>query len=345
MVSDRNNQSEPVSIQLQRKDLKEKMAALTVEYQVCADKALTTSDPSIQVKLEAQKKNFLSQIQATEDQLRDLEQQSNDINRQTLSFDEALPKIDFRRARQIIRQVIATLDLDDGGAALMLLQQSREMAGDLLLTALDDVLNSGTISPIRYPITFTPSAGGADATTFLKLLGGYLGIESTGDQNADVITICQTLCGSLRKNSTVVIHLTNWDVVGSANQHELMRWLIDGFWKPLVNQLSEVLENWYVRVIFVIVANRKLTPECQQIECFCTVDNFDGCSILELPLECWTERDIATWLRDHFQIPKHQRDDWAKHIHADSEGKPYLTRTALQEYFEQLLASQINSME
>jgi hypothetical protein len=138
----------------------------------------------------------------------------------------------------------------------------------------------------------------------------------------------------------VVIHLTNWDAVGNGNQKAFMDWLLETFWRSLVQQLSSVLEDWYARVIFVIVANRELTPDCRESACFCTVDAFDSCSILELPLERWTERDISLWLQDHFQLPKRQRNQWAEQIYAESNGEPALTRSALQDYFDELLASQ-----
>lgn len=222
----------------------------------------------------------------------------------------------------------------------MLMQQSRAMAGDLLLRALDEVLRSGATTPLWYKITFSPAVGGTDEQTFLKLLGKYLGVEPSGDLEADVVTVSQTICGSLRENSTVIIHLTNWDALGNNNQKVFMEWLLESFWSLLVDQLSSVLDEWYARVIFVIVANRELTADCRESACFCTVDEFDSCSILELPLESWTEQDIRLWLQDHFQLPKSQRNQWAKQIYKESDGDPYLTRTALQEYFDELLASQ-----
>lgn len=222
----------------------------------------------------------------------------------------------------------------------MLMQQSRAMAGDLLLRALDDVLRNGVTTPLWYKITFSPAVGGTDDRTFLKLLGKYLGVEPSGDPEADMATVAQTLCASLRESSTVVIHLTNWDAVGSGNQKAFMEWLLETFWRSLVQQLSSVLDDWYARVIFVIVANRELTPDCRESACFCTVDEFDSRSILELPLERWTEQDIRLWLQDHFQLPKHQRNQWAELIYTESNGDPALTRTALQEYFDELLAFQ-----
>jgi hypothetical protein len=134
MVSDRTPQSDSPSIEVQKKELERDMAALMVEHEVCADAARTMADPVTKVKLEAQKRTLLDQIQAKELQLKALEKQFQDLNRQTLDFDEALPRIDFRKAREIIAQVVDTLQLEEGGAALMLMQQSRAMAGDLLLT-------------------------------------------------------------------------------------------------------------------------------------------------------------------------------------------------------------------
>ncbi|MDA0265489.1 MAG: hypothetical protein O3A14_00735 [Cyanobacteria bacterium] len=340
MVSDLNPQSDWKSIELQKKELERDMAALMVEHSVCAEEARTTADPVTKAKLEARKSTLLGQYRSKELQLKALERQGQDLNRQILDFDEALPKIDFRKAREVIAQVIETLKLGDGGAAFMLLHQSEAMAGDLLLRAMDDVLTRGVNPPICYRLTFSPAVGGTDAQTFLKLLGRYLGVELSGDLTTDRATICQTLCSSLR-DSTVIIRLTNWDAVGPAHQQTLMRWLQEEFWHPLMDQLSAVLEKWCARIIFVVVANRKLTDDCRAAVCFCTVDEFDSGSVLELPLEHWTERDIRLWLQEHFQLSKPQRNHWSEFIYGETRGDPSLTRKALQGYFDDLLASQM----
>jgi len=340
-VSDRIPQSDSPSIEVQKKELEHDIAALMVEHEICADTARTMADPVTKVKLEAQKDTLLKQMQAKELKLKALERQSRDLNRQTLDFDEALPSIDFHKAREIIEKVIKTLQLDDGGAALILMQQRRAMEGDLLLRALKEVLRSGVTAPLWYEITLYPAVGGIDERTFLKLLGKYLGVEPSGNLDADVSTVSQVLCDSLRENSTVVIYLTNCDAVGSANQKVFMEWLLQTFWQSLVNQLSSVLDEWYARVIFIIAANRKLTADCREAACFCTVDSFDSQSILELPLESWTEDDIRFWLQDHFRLPRSERDQLAKQIYEESEGDPNQTRTALQEYFDKFLAFQM----
>jgi hypothetical protein len=154
-------------------------------------------------------------------------------------------------------------------------------------------------------------------------MGRYLGVELTNDPAADTTVIQATLCGALRQHSTIVIQLTNWDALGSQNQHEFMQWLLETFWQPLVDELEAVLEDWDARVIFVIVANRPLSKECRQLPCFCTVDAFDSRSILH-----------------HFRLSKPETKRWTRQIYEESEGDPTLTRKTLQDYFEQLLASQ-----
>lgn len=346
MVRDYDNQAGSDNNELQKKTLEKEMASLQLDYALCAEEALTNLDPVSKSKLEVKKKQLRNRIDEIDRQLRNIERQSKNANRQILNFDEALPRIDFEKARESICQVLKKLDSGDGGAALMLLQQSEEMAGDLLMMALKDILSRDTISPLWYSVAFPPSVGGADADTFLKLLSGHFGVELAEDQRINVQAICKTICNSLRTNSTIVIHLTDWDAVAAENQHELMQWLLEEFWKPLVNQLSNVLDKWYVRIIFVIVANTELTDECQKIGCFCTVDSFDSFSVLELPLEYWEERDINVWLRDHFQISKQQREIWARYIYTQHKGDPCRTRQALQRYFDQLIALQTNdSME
>ncbi|MGG6240724.1 hypothetical protein ACQ4N7_19055 [Nodosilinea sp. AN01ver1] len=340
MPPTRQSTADPASLTLQKNDLEKAIAELVVEYEVIADQSRTTLDPGSKTRLEIRKKQLLGQIQEKEQLLGALEQQKQDINRHILSFDEALPKIDFREARRIIHRVVDDLQINEGGAALFLLQQSRRMAGDLLLLALSDVLSSGRATPIYYEVAFSPATGGADQATFLKSMGRYLGVELTDNPNVDVSVIRTTLCDALREHSTVVIQLTNWDAVGRQNQHELMQWLLETFWQPLVDELEYVLEEWNARVIFVIVANRPLTEDCQKLPCFCTVDAFDSRSILEIPLTHWTEKDIRIWLASHFRLSKPQAKTWAKQIYDESDGDPNLIRQALQDYFEQLLASQ-----
>lgn len=342
MPSTRQPSTEAASLALQKNDLEKEIAGLVVEYELYAEKARTTLDPGAQTKLAVGKQQLLAQIQKKEQQLEALERQKQSLNRQILNFDEALPKIDFREARRMIHQVIDDLHLNEGGAALFLLQQSRRMAGDLLLMALNDVLSSGRAAPIYYEVAFSPALGGADETAFLASMGRYLGVELTNNLAIDIPAIQATLCGALRQHSTIVIQLTNWDALGSQSQHEFMEWLLKTFWQPLVDGLEAVLEEWDARVIFVIVANRPLTEECRKLPCFCTADAFDSRSILEIPLNNWTEQDIRLWLTHHFRLSKPQTKRWAKQIYEESEGDPTLTRKALQDYFEQLLAAQIH---
>ena len=340
MPSTRQPSAGTASLALQKNDLEKEIAGLVIEYELYAEKARTILDPGSQTKLEVRKKQLLKQLEEKEQQLESLERQQQTINRKLLNFDEALPKIDFREARRLIHRVIDDLHLNGGGAALFLLQQSRQMAGDLLLSALNDVLSSGVAAPIYYEVAFSPAIGGANETTFLTSMGRYLGVELTHDPAADTTVIQATLCGALRQHSTIVIQLTNWDALGSQNQHEFMQWLLETFWQPLVDELEAVLEDWDARVIFVIVANRPLSKECRQLPCFCTVDAFDSRSILEIPLNNWTEQDIRLWLTHHFRLSKPETKRWTRQIYEESEGDPTLTRKTLQDYFEQLLASQ-----
>lgn len=342
MPSTRQPPTGAASLALQKADLEKEIAGLVIEYELYAERARTILDPGEKPRLDLRKNQLLKLLQEKEQQLEALERQKQSLNRQILNFDDALPKIDFREARRIIHQVVDDLQLNEGGAALFLLQQSRRMAGDLLLMALNDVLSSGRAAPIYYEVAFSPAIGGADETTFLTSIGRYLGVELTHNLAVDITVIQTTLCGALRQHSTIVIQLTNWDALGSQNQHEFMQWLLETFWQPLVDELEDVLEEWDSRIIFVIVANRPLTEDCRKLPCFCTVDAFDSRSILEIPLNNWTEQDIRLWLTNHFRLSKPATKRWARQIYEESEGDPTLTRKALQDYFEQLLAAQIH---
>ncbi|MGF1674832.1 MAG: hypothetical protein ACFCUV_14285 [Rivularia sp. (in: cyanobacteria)] len=323
-------------IDIQTQELGEELASLSEQYTAVNKQRRQTKDERERLLLKKQADELLEQMQQVEEELEELENSQNDSNQVYRSIQENLPQIDFRQAMQII-DIVNNRFKRDIGAAFFLLEESYSMAGELLIYKIREGLKSTTRSLKHIKVEIT-SNNSFDEFGLLASIGGYLSISLSDDNNLiDCVNlIIQTICQSLQSGSVIFIELKKWDCL--PYQDKVLSWFIKDFWCSLINQCQIVATQKQllrIKVVALIDSESKLAPECKQLPCYCTQDDFTHTKILTLPLNMWELEDITTWLEFYSGLPAPQIDFKAKHIYnKTSDGIPKMVWDILQEEFQ-----------
>ncbi len=241
---------------------------------------------------------------------------------------DSLYKIDFTRVETITEPIVKRLKSRDENAALFLLPAAKNFVGDYwsrrLLERLEDV--SSTIR--RYH--FAPEEAGEllDADTLLRWIGREV-IHDDDDGAPDLPGVIRRLSEVL--NAGVLFFQLRFSDTLHDNE-DLLRWLVEDFWRPLVGELR--LKRRAVRVVMAVIATNELAEPACAHPVFCPTDAFDPCSILRLPLEEWNVRIIEDWIIDHsglMQAPDFDARAVAEAVFAEGKnGKPHFVDKALR---------------
>jgi hypothetical protein len=219
-------------------------------------------------------------------------------------WEEHISDIDFTEAFHIVQEIINELKESNGGAALFLLQNTNILQGRWCIRRLRDQLQKMTVNFKPYPIGPTASSR-MDASTFLSRMGEHLECEAPSRPSGTITDdatikdyvrhIRQRLQESLTMGSIVYLEIRTG--VTLAYQSQFLSWFLDEFWGPLIRELPNIHHSApSVSVIGVVTSHTSLDSDyLQSIPC-CTLDDFDACQFLELPLRFWEEAEIRDWL-------------------------------------------------
>ncbi|MGH9847933.1 MAG: TIR domain-containing protein [Blastocatellia bacterium] len=242
---------------------------------------------------------------------------------------DLLYKIDFTLVETITDPIVKRLKSRDDNAALFLLPAARNFVGDYwsrrLLERLEDV--SSTIR--RYH--FAPEEAGEllDADTLLRWIGREVIRDDYVADAPDLPSVIRGLSEVL--NAGVLFFQLRFSDTLHDNE-DLLRWLVEDFWRPLVCELK--LKRRAVRVVMAIIATNELAETACAHPVFCPADAFDPCSILRLPLEEWNARMIEDWIIDHsdlMQAPDFDARAVAEAVFVEGKnGKPHFVDKALR---------------
>lgn len=300
--------------ELSRKDLSKEFADLQEQIEACKNQYRSTIDDAQKVVLKRNLEKLDKQIAEIEKQLsgKDL---SEDTNRRSLALKEKLPKIDFKEALKIVKNILNEFE-EQHGAACFLLNDSLNMAGDLFTLELKDLLNSETTALKHYEIDVSVTSR-FDEIGFLQGMAAHLGLEEINHQD-HYSKIIEKIFSSLENGSIVFLELRKIDLLD--NKEIFLSWLIDTFWTALIKKMPaacELKEIEQIRFILV-VSNDDIEEECLELPCFC--QEFDMCKALIIPLQEWKETEIKTWLTKHSGLPKDRIAAMAKSIYKSSRG-------------------------
>nr|WP_278003584.1 hypothetical protein [Nodosilinea sp. TSF1-S3] len=262
-------------------------------------------------------------------------------------FEKALQKVDFNQAKEIAALVRQKLN-QNGGAVLFFLQRTRMQMGHfcvaevLNVLLVDQMIDGQVVGAYRkYSIDLSSAISQLNETEFLIRLGSYLNLEPQNDAEALSQLIRETIRDSIDSGTTIFLEIKSLDDL--LERGDFLAWFIDDFWKPLIDAIAAVSQEFKSKFIVALIADSQILPDCSAPDYpaayFCDEMAFDCYKLMSLPLPNWSVDDIQDWLmrfRPLFPtLQLHTKDDLkrlAKRIHRMSgDGIPQSVCANLQE--------------
>lgn len=300
----------------QRRRIISEISDLIKEQEACNNQYRSAIDDAQRVRLKRKFDDFNRQIDGLERQLygNDL---TGDVNRRSRALEDKLPKIDFKKQISIVKSILEQFTED--GAALFLINDSLNMAGDLFRLEFKKILEDETTDLKHYEIAFSIDRR-LDEIGFLQGLGGHLGIDEI-ENEGQYLTVIEKILGFIENGSIVFLELRKINLL--SNREYFFSWLVNNFWKTLVENLPlicQLRDIEQVKFIFLAMSDTDICKEYAQLSCFCTEIDFDKYKILEIPLKEWSEKDIRDWLTKHSGLSKEKNTAIAKDVYESSRG-------------------------
>ncbi|MEH2032200.1 MAG: hypothetical protein V7K67_21550 [Nostoc sp.] len=299
-----------------RRLIKLEYADLLKEQEACSNQYRSEIDEAQRVRLKRKLEDLDKKIDDLEHQL-----YSNDLNadanRRFRALEDKLPKIDFKKQISIVKNILEQFTED--GAALFLINDSLNMAGDLFRLEFKKMLEEETTDLKHYEIAFSIGRR-LDEIGFLQGLGGHLGIDEIENER-EYSTVIDKIFGFIENGSIVFIELRKINLL--SNREDFFSWLVNNFGKTLVEKLPLIChfkDIEQVKFIFLAMSDTDICKEYAKLSCFCTEVEFDKYKILEIPLKEWTEKDIRDWLTKHSGLSKEINTAIAKDVYESSRG-------------------------
>lgn len=301
---------------VQRRIIVSELADLLEEKEACEHQYRSEIDEAQRVRLKRKLDNFGRQIDNLERQLYDNDL-TGDVNRRSRALEDKLPKIDFKKQINTVKNILEQVEED--GAVLFLINDSLNMAGDLFRLELKKILEDETTHFKHYEIAFSIDRR-LDEIGFLQGLGGHLGIDEI-ENKGEYSKLIDKIFGFIENGTIIFIELRKINLL--SNKEDFFSWLVNHFWKTLVEKLPLIcqLKNIeQVKFIFLAMSDTDICKEYAQLSYFCTEIDFDKYKILEIPLKEWTEKDIRDWLTKHSGLSKERITAIAKDVYESSRG-------------------------
>ena len=208
--------------------------------------------------LEIRRSSTLQKITTIWGKLEELKRSSNDEGRQYLTFKEDLPKIDFSEVIDEI-EALSKIFKKERGDALLILQESLSMSGDLCLERIRDEFKRGTGNFIHYELEFH-SGESLNKHGWLEKLGRYFGFNINLNPEELAKSVIEKICEIAKSGSTFFLEIRKWDDLPC--QKSTLSWFIEYFWKPLVYCLDNREKYPRVKFIAAIVVEAELSDDC-----------------------------------------------------------------------------------
>ena len=241
---------------------------------------------------------------------------------------DSLYKIDFALVETITDPIVKRLKSRDENAAIFLLPAAKHFVGDYWSRRLRERLEAVIPNIRRYHIAPEEAGELLDADTLLRWIGRQV-IRDDDDDTPDLPSVIRILSEVL--DAGVLFFQLRFSDTLHDNE-DLLRWLVEDFWRPLVGELK--LKRRAVRAVMAIIATNELAEPACAHTVFCPTDAFDPCSILRLPLEEWNVKIIEDWIIDHSDLmhsPDFDARAVAEAIFAEGKnGKPHFVDKALR---------------
>ena len=293
---------------------------------------------------------ILKNIDQVEAKLVECDAESSEKSVRDRSFEKALQKIDFVKAKESAARIRQELN-QEGGAVLFFLQQTKMQMGQFCVEEVlnvilgDQIIDGQVVGAYRkYSVDLDSAISQFNEVEFLIRLASYLKIEALADTAELSQQIREQIRDSIDNGMTIFLEIKSLDEL--LEQEEFLGWFIKDFWTPLIDQVSAVSKEFKSKFIVALIADSQILPDCTSpdypLEFFCAEDTFDCYKLINLPLPNWSVDDIQDWLiRFRPLSPKLQQERTAelkriaKKVHRDSgNGIPQNVCINLRSYFD-----------
>lgn len=330
-----------VSDQLTRAALAKRQAALTQEFTALVDALVNETNPVTRTRYERTQADILAEIERIEKELQGLDRTGADANRTYLSWREHLHRIDFVGPVSTFDTAVWRPAHAGQRAAVLLVQDSKRMCGDLLLDRLREELKQ-RIADVRfadfhhYQIGF-PRGRSLAPEGLLAELARHLDIDPLpADRAAATDAVAARLCRPLQRSSVLLIDLRIFgkDPERAAEFALFAPWFIREFWPAVARALEDQRARLpRVKAFTAVMLDLPRAAEKLDQALFCPADQFDAGRLLGLRLENWQVEDIESWLLDYSPLadrPPEEVADAAEGMFSDSDdGVPEQVRAEL----------------
>lgn len=320
-----------------------KQAQLEDELAAVESDIETAPNASTRRKLEKQAEKLLDEIDEVEAKLAEFDADSPDANVRDRSLEKTLQKLDFVEAKKTAGLIKDKLS-QEGGAVLFFLQKTRKQMGrfcieEVLNVILGDQIIDGQVVGAfrRYSVDLDSAISQFNEAEFLIRLASYFQVEESDDLAELSQQLREKIRTSIDEGTTIFLEIKSLDEL--LEQAEFLKWFIQDFWQPLIDEVAGVSRKYRSKFIVALVADSQILSECSP-EYFCEPGDFDCYRLLELILPDWSVDDIYDWLiKFRVVYPKLQgKNDQAlkriaKKIHRDSDGTPQNVCANLKEQF------------
>ncbi len=325
------------TIQLRKRELEDEIGDLEQERTTIQRQARRERNDRDRLLLQRQADDLLATIEKREAELEQLENAEPDPNRRDRNIKQYLPELDLKEAMATFGRAMDSFE-DRPGALLVLVENSRAMAGKLCRDRIREKLRPRTAAPSFRHISIGPPNGlgaGSELDLF-QGLADYFQVEIANAEPGPTLAraTVEKLCCSLRSGTIFLIEIERWDEF--EQQDRVLNCFLEQFWRPLINRLAapEVQEELaYVKIVAAIDSPSLLSQECSALPCYCEPDCFASDQVLRLPLRAWQVSDIQAWLCQYWQFKKQEAQRRSQLIYRQSEqGLPRLVCDALEDF-------------
>jgi hypothetical protein len=246
-----------------------------------------------------------------------------------LKLEPNLYQIDYQDAKENIDRIVGRLRRTPG-PALFLLQNEKQVRGDLCLRYLRNRLDELGVGRREYPIGAL-DVGGQHTDVFTNKLAEYLEIE---DQAQNLLAlVVEQICRDAMDCSYCIlsVHIRQIDP-----QNSFLDWFLEKFWSLLVDQLEQMQQNAPEATIVGILSTDGYLIEQQSAQVSCCDVSESSRKFFDLPISAWTEDDIFQWLR-RYSLPMLSRNECvgiADNVYQNTEGIPIDAWLAIEDIIQ-----------
>ncbi|NES43077.1 hypothetical protein [Moorena sp. SIO2C4] len=286
---------------------------------------------------------YFSKLEEIEIELSSYQQSSLTKNQRGNRFDKKLRKIDFKKPRNRINQILKKFaSTRKGGSAFFLIENIKETKGELLVYDIRDDLTKESDDWRHYPINVIAN-NIVDEQSLLRAIANFIPNSDSETQTIDntqqyAINIIDKITAGLQVGSLVFFELNDWDALGES-QDSLLSWFMEYFWIPLTKKQSQLSQNSanIIIILFMTTSYYCLSEKCQCLPHFNPPSKFNKQKIFKLDLPItWSDKDIREWIEDTCKYNRQDSLFELNYIFKYSKGNPEKTCYMLKQKFNKL---------